>query len=278
MVSNIEKILQYVRCLTKQPIEYVGRRLVKTKCEEKDGRIVVGDETKRIILTDTIFYTDSCYKCGACDVSAANLFTKSEYDLVMGMNDEEFENIGFNKEDLHRLKEGLKEEIYEVNGKEVVTYCYKAVSKKVFIPQREKVLPRCTFLNSDSNSEFKCAIHPVESITCMMPHLRFFHVHGSNSTSIRISEYGRNWGVKCPAKFHPPESEEEFNKNRDIILYKLERLNKSAEDINVETYIPEVIQYIRDCDFENYKSKLHKNILHPVISKKLVKLPNLEIK
>ena len=58
-------------------------------------------------------------------------------------------------------------------------------------------------------------------------------------------------------------------------LEKIEYLNRVAEEMNVETYLPEVIEYLNKLTFENYHQYLTKNILEKrpeLTTKKLFKI------
>ena len=58
-------------------------------------------------------------------------------------------------------------------------------------------------------------------------------------------------------------------------LEKLKYLNRIAEDVNVHTYLPEVIAYVEHIMFDKYQTYLNKNILEKK-SKKLFKIDSSE--
>lgn len=259
-MDNTSKIIWYLRLVAKEPIQIDGR-------EEWVG--ITG-----IKLASTIFNTDGCEVCGdCCCVHEDNVYTQHEYDKIMNMTDDEFraEGFEFGPEGfdpwwLTKLKTKLLLEKHIINGKEIPFYISKVEDVKltrVHTSEDKKniLVPRCTFTRRDPDGLTKCSIHPVRSITCDMPHVRF--IYRKNSTvSIGIVQYGRNWAMGCPVKFHEPVDEIEWQKNKDNVLRKLKHLNRNAEDLNIETYLPEVIEYLEDIPYENYKSYLGKDIIN----------------
>ena len=93
-----------------------------------------------------------------------------------------------------------------------------------------------------------------------MPHTRVFH-NSTGATSISISQYGRNWALGCGVKFHAPKDESEFEEQKATKIAQFEYLKEVSDDLNIETYIPELIDYMKKCTFINYKDMLGKNLL-----------------
>lgn len=258
-MDNTSKIIWYLRLVAKEPIHVDGR-------EEWMG--ITG-----IKLASTIFNTDGCEVCGdCCCVHEDNVYTQFEYDKIMNMTNDEFRAEGFqfgpqgfDPSWLNKLQSKLYKEDHEINGKTVPLYISKVEDVKltrVHTSEEKKdvLIPRCTFTHRDTDGLTKCAIHPVRSITCDMPHVRF--IYRKNSTvSIGIVQYGRNWAMGCPVKFHEPANEEEWQKNKDNVLRKLKHLNRNAQDLNIETYLPEVIEYLEKIPYKNYSEYLGKLIV-----------------
>lgn len=258
-MDNTSKIIWYLRLVAKEPIHVDGR-------EEWMG-------IKNIKLSSSIFNTDGCQVCGdCCCVHEDNVYTQHEYDKIMNMTDEEFRAEGyiFSPEGfdpfwLNKLKNKLTTEYHEINGKKVPLYIAKVEDVNLtcsHCPPRKEGFeyPRCTFTRRDPDGLTKCSIHPVRSITCDMPHVRFIYRKDS-TMSIGIVQYGRNWSIGCPVSFTEPKDESEWQSNKDNVLRKLKHLNGNALDLNIETYLPEVIEYIENIPYENYQSYLGKTVV-----------------
>lgn len=260
-MNNLSKILWYLSKVTKKPIIADGE-------EYWDG--ITG-----IRLAPTLFDTDGCEVCGdCCCVHEDNVYTKHEYDKIMNMTDEEFraegyefDSEGFNPEYLHNLRAKIGEEKHVVNGTEITLYV-RPKDNSVNLTRTHRTIttkegyeyPRCVYTRRDPDGLTKCSIHPVRSITCDMPHLKFIYRKNS-SLSIGIAQYGRNWAMGCPVKFHSPRDEEEFQHNKSNVLRKLNHLKKNADDLMIDTYLPKVIDYIEKIPYEGYEKYLNKFVI-----------------
>ena len=275
-VSNIDKLLQYFKCVAKEPIKYGG-------CLDTDSGLRIVDENDKLItivgsdvkiqsikLNQTFFYTDTCLNCGGCDPAESNIFTQCEYDKIQAISSDEFESYGLDSTALEELKSGLVQTEHTINGKIVHTWSYAQTKNELYLPTRGKKLNRCSWCFQDKEHKFKCKIHPVVSITCTMPHLRFYHVNKSSNTSMGIHQFGRNWALKCPVTFSEPQDEFQFNYNKADRIFKLQRLLAASEDLNIETYLPEVIEYVDNLEFETHQNYLDVNILK--VSKQSIQL------
>lgn len=249
-IDNINKLLQYLQCVSIEPIKF----------EDKG---IIGDKITSICLNSKFFYTDSCNMCGGCDPAESNIYTSFEYQQIQNCNIEIFKESGLDTKYLQILRDGLYPKNYTINDKVVTVWCYDNVENLLYLPTREKVIHRCSWCFQDYDRTFKCRIHPVESITCIMPHLRIFHVKGSNKSSIGICQFGRNWALKCPVMLVPPEDEEQFKLNKQNRIDKLVRLNQVGLDLNIKTHIPRIIEFIMDIQYDNYHNYLNKDILKP---------------
>lgn len=257
-MDNTSKILWYLRLVSKGPITV----------DDKVHDMGINE----IKLSPTFFYSDDCQVCGdCCCVAEDNVYTQHEYDLIMNMTEEEFRaegyifsEEGFDPSYLVRLKEKVQPEYHIVNGKEVPFYVAKREDVKLTrvhcAPEKADVeVPRCTWTRRDPDGLTKCSIHPVRSVTCDMPHVRFIYRKGGN-LSIGIVQYGRNWAMGCPVTFHAPKDEEEWKSNKENRLRKLNHLLKCADDLGVETWLPEIINYVENIPYENYERWLGKTI------------------
>ena len=258
-VPNIEKLFQYLSAVSLKPIELGPFRTDRKSYPAQ----TFGDPVQSVVLNDTFFYTDNCYMCGGCDPAESNLFTVSEFARIKACTDKEFEESGLDPSYLHMLKAGLEPTVYNINGKDVMTYVFKQRKNWMYLPVRGKELNRCTWCFQEENHKFKCRIHPVESITCIMPHLRFYHFPGSSRSSMGIHQFGRNWALGCQVQFSEPLDEDEFERNKADRIEKLWKLYQCGLDLNVDTHIPQIVEFIEDCTFENHKDYFKLNMLIP---------------
>ena len=163
----------------------------------------------------------------------------------------------------------IGEEKHIINGTQITVWIYDLVPTYVWQPHRkvkDHTIIRCSWTNvHNPNQEDQfvtCAIHPVTSITCVMPHMRFTH-SPSGSVSISLNQFGRNFIINCPVMFQPPKTEEEFEANKKNRLDKLRHLKQCADDFYISTYLPEIISYVEKVPFDNYENFLGKSMIAP---------------
>lgn len=252
-VDNVSKLIQYLNVVSKDPI-----KIVDTHGREQ----IVGDKITSISLNKTFFYKDTCFMCGGCCPAESNVYTESEYQRILNASETDYEVWGLNYADNHKLCKGLTPQKIQINGREISIYTYSKTDNTMYLPVREREVSRCSWCYKDTSNNYKCKIHPVRSITCIMPHLRFFHRVGTSRTSMGQSQFGRNWQLGCKVKFSEPSSEEEFETVKKSNVYKLRKLNEVGTDLNIDTYIPEVIDEISKISFSDYKNMTKQNLIH----------------
>ena len=241
-VKNIEKFLEYVTMVAKTPIIVDGQPYFRKK--------------ERIRLQYNFFYKDTCQFCGGCCVYEHNLYTPQEYQWILNCPKSEFDKWGLDYSDLDVLKSGLIEERHTIGlGVEKVFHRFNKIDNDMYLPTREKVIPRCAWLKKYEDGTFKCKIHPVVSLTCDMPHLRFM-CSKRGTVSIGIQQFGRNWALHCPVAFSEPQTEEEFNEARASRIRKLQRLDMVTCEFGVKSWVPELIDYINSIPYDHYKDYL----------------------
>ena len=251
-VDNISKLLQYLAVVSKDTVKVVNKKGIEE---------TYGDKIESICLNKTFFYSDSCFMCGGCCPSESNVYTESEYKAIKDATHKTYEVWGLDYSYNEKLKEGLHVQTVTINNKDIHVYQYNKDENIMYLPVRGREINRCSWCFEDNQHHYKCRIHPVRSITCIMPHLRFFHKSKSHSTSMGISQFGRNWQLGCKVAFKEPESEKEFDDIKLSRISKLERLNQVGLDMNIETYLPEVINKIDDLKFDNYKNFINQNLI-----------------
>ena len=247
-MKNIDKLMYYLQLVLKDDVTL-------------DGKVYEANINK-IQLSNTFFNTDGCISCGCCCIVEDNVFTQREYDYIMNCTDQQFIDAQLDPEDLHKLKDGIFEEHHTVDGKDVAVYVHKVTPAPFFVPGKGREVNRCSWTRHPDDTHFYCGIHPVTSITCKMPHVRF--IKTKNTLSLSMTQYGRNWALGCPIKFDAPKDEKEFNNIKEGRLVKLRLLKQVGEDLNItNTYLPEIIEYVENTTWDNYKSRLTRNIIGP---------------
>lgn len=138
--------------------------------------------------------------------------------------------------------EGVRERSVEFNGKQVRVWTDL---------QRENRSDRCQHLSTIGG---RCLIHSVRPFTCDFELIRVYMGNIRNYNKIGIGEFGRSWkllrvsgekGALCQIT-KPTEA------SIADTIRKLERLRRWAEHFGVvETWIPEIVEYLRGGQWRN---------------------------
>lgn len=256
-------MLKDLSYLTKNPLEIVGKNFSE-KFPAKHG----------VRVNDSFFFKDGCEICGRCCVNEENVWTESTIapffkDAENHKEDYIVDEIDFPFEVkmslVDEFKSSLETREVFVNGK----------SKTLWISVRDKNGPivtftgkpkrkaqrRCRWLNSGEDHTIgehwcKCKIHPYRSVTCRIPHIRIKQSSDGNYGILGVQEYGRNWQLGCPVKFKPEIDEDDIRSKINTLTV----LKQYADDLEIETYLPEVIRYLEEggrtgCLIENNVTK-----------------------
>lgn len=228
-VESSIKILEYINKVAKEPILL-------------DGQPFGNQPAQRVVLNDSFFWKDDCTMCGKCCPNETTVWTQEGRDRIAGIDPLEFIKWGLNPFVVNELENRIEEQVVTINGKEVTFFVSrKDRSWEAFRlewPDR-KEQPRCHWL-FEKDGTYRCRIHPVRSVTCGLPHCRFFHSKATRNTTIGVSQFGRNWRLKCPVEF-VQEVDEASTQSR--ILW-LERLHATAQDCGIDTFLPEILAYL----------------------------------
>ncbi len=242
-------IFKDLSCVAKQTIKVQGKGFT----EEYPGR-------KGVKINDSFFLKDSCDICGRCCVPEENVWTESTIqpffaDASTHTEDYIVDEIDFPFEMkialVNEFMESLEEREVIVNGK----------AKKLYVSVRDKESPivtfhgtperkpmkRCRWLNSGEDHTIglhwdKCKIHPYRSVTCRIPHMRIKESGDGKYGILGVQSYGRNWQLGCPAKFEEVIDENDIQSK----INTLSILQQYAEDLEIETYLPDVIKYLKE--------------------------------
>lgn len=195
-----------------------------------------------VSLKESFFYKDDCVMCGRCCLNETTAWTEEGMKRIISATPEDFNRWELDYSVIDEVRERMQVRDVNINGKDVRFYvCDKDKSSAAFKlswPDR-KESERCHWL-FEKDGTYRCRVHPVRSVTCGMPHCRFFHNASTHRTSIGVSQYGRNWALKCPVEFMAQVDE---NSVQSRILW-LERLNDVANDCGVKTLLPDILEYL----------------------------------
>ena len=228
-IESSLKLLEYVNKVAKEPIILNGEPFGNPSVE-------------RVVLNESFFHKDGCEMCGRCCLNETTAWTDEGMTRIRCSTPEDFSKWGLDHGVVAEIIDRMATNVVDINGKAVSFYvCDKDKTSEAFKlswPDR-KESPRCHWL-FEKDGTYRCRVHPVRSVTCGMPHCRFFHNAKTHTTSIGVSQYGRNWALKCPVKFG--EFDEESTLSR---IHWLERLYAVAEDCGVDTFLPEILYHLR---------------------------------
>lgn len=227
-VESSVKILEYINKVAKEPIVLNG---------EHFGAPPVS----KVTLNESFFCKDDCHMCGKCCPNETTVWTAEGVKRITNATSNDFSKWELDYEVVREIYSRMEGHVVDINGKEV-SFFVSAKDKpneafRLEWPDR-KEQPRCHWL-FEKDGTYRCRIHPVRSVTCGMPHCRFFHNANTHTTTIGVSQFGRNWALKCPVEFGALD--EASTQTR--ILW-LERLHATAEDCGIDTFLPEILDYL----------------------------------
>lgn len=208
------KLLEYVNWFIKEPIN-----------------IRMGDlcmdipEVSNIIIKPEFWLTDSCLMCGKCCGNKGVAYFESEMDNLKSVDID--------------LYNKLEKVPFAINGKSKCIYYKKPIPQSLCLVNNTydgRTVYGCEFVHKDGN-HYKCSIHQFRSFTCKFPHIRMYK--SKSGTCISTRQFGRNWALKCEAKFYEP--------SKSSAIYKLglfKEFYDSIKYLEVDTWLPEIIQCI----------------------------------
>lgn len=227
-VNNIIKTLMYIYPITKQQIIY------------KDD---VWEPVSSIFLRESLFCKDECLICGKCCIAEDNLFLPFEVEKmkqILNTRDIDTDTHKLNGKGYSNIEEllsTLEPIIVQINHTDFMLYKSKTTPNIYEFADRG-ILKRCHWDLPTEDGRLGCGIHPVSSLTCRMPHIRFFYNRERKSTSICHSQYGRNWALKCPANV----SKTEFSFDTlDTVISNFELLAKYCDYFEIDTWCKEIL-------------------------------------
>lgn len=252
-LNNIDRTIEYIIPFAKGDIEIDGE--------------IRHEPINSIQLSEDFFNIDSCVMCGYCCLYTKNVYTQSEYDRIMSYDLKDLESYDppLPAKFIEDLRIDLAPSKHTVNGKEVILYTSAKEPINIFLPKRGQAkgrnVDRCHYMYERPDGYRVCGIHPVRSVTCRIPHLRVNRNRRLGKVYITTTAYGRNWAIGCPVKFPKPQNREQFEASKAEKLEKLENILSIAQEYNVDTWLPQVIEYVKSIPFEGYENFLTVNII-----------------
>lgn len=235
-MNSILKLLEYIRKVSKVPIECDGENL---------------STPEKISINPSFYKKDDCRVCGICCSASFNtVYTESGIEWIDNCPQSEFENKDMYGdhpiplENRKLLRDSIISHEYEVNGNKVKIYESPCLPPKqannIELPHKPSASARCRWMITDVPGLYRCGIHPIRSVTCGLPHCRFNFNNQSRHTSIGIGQYGRNWALGCPIDL----KDAPFSLSSTLTrLYWMKVLLQCAEDLKIPTVLPEIIAY-----------------------------------
>lgn len=227
-VESSIKLLEYINKVSKEPILLNGEPFGTPPVE-------------KVVLNDSFFQKDDCTMCGKCCPNETTVWTQEGMSRVINATPQDFTVWDLDPLVVSEITGRVFEHIVSINGRQVVFYVSEKDknSEALHIEWPDRMeQPRCHWL-FEKDGTYRCRIHPVRSVTCGMPHCRFFHSEATHTTTIGVSQFGRNWRLKCPVQFG--QYDEASVQTR--ILW-LERLYATAQDCGIDTFLPEILDYL----------------------------------
>ena len=266
-MNNVDKIMQYIQAVQKKPTVIDGK--------------VYDSKVQRIQLGKAFFMRDSCNSCGSCCVPESNVYTEYEYQKIRNQREminpkiTAWENecnitrelFGLNKsplltyEEYEQFIEDLEKVQINVNGQLRNIYVYPLRKQVLKLAVKEKEKDCCTWVTEIKPGVFICKIHPIVSITCVMPHLTM-RVSTRGTLRIAAQQFGRNWAMNCSVCFQNPKDEEDFESIKDSKCAKLGHLLMDASSLGIDTYLPDIIDYIKKIPYDGYENYLERDIVN----------------
>ena len=195
-------------------LDYLGK-LVKQPLTVQVGLI---EKTylpaKQVVISPSFFKYLPCRKCGACCRKGVSLaFTASDKVAI-----EEYGNT--------KLLSGLKQ--YEINIGD---------SKKCWWLYEQSKPQTCDFLVSNL-----CSVHDVKAVNCLLPPILVGYCKKTQVVKLTKEKLHWRWVPNCQAQYTSFDLENFLNWD----LYCLRRLQRSAEDLGIQTYLPEILEKLEN--------------------------------
>lgn len=237
-INSVYKLLDYLVKVAKEPVDV-------------NGSSVHYDPPLSVTISESFFWKDNCIMCGRCCMNETVVWTDEGLNRIIryidtppnAENSSDEGVLRISSEDLEDLSTILVPQVLTINGVERTFYVCPKDSRydgqwHYFEGKGDR--QRCHWMR-ELDGKFCCGIHPVRSVTCALPHMRFYHAKKTNRTFIRMMQYGRNHKLGCPIEFGEVSEEGMPDK-----IHWLKILKECADDLGISTWLPEIIQYLEE--------------------------------
>jgi Fe-S-cluster containining protein len=188
---------------------------------------------ERVIISNKFFRSFKCKSCGKCCI-------KPKFSLVYTVSDYARVNAESLKTELEwRNRDRLINEMVEVPVEIRLFTSFDILnvehtSVQLFSNQGHQ----CSFLFEQDGRQL-CGVHKIHPNHCSLPHIQIDQTNGKRTRLLK-RQYGRNWALGCEAKEEPFDYDE-------FLYWDLPCMRKlmfNAEDLQMETWLPEVVTYL----------------------------------
>lgn len=227
-IESSQKILEYLNRVSKVPMVV-------------NGQLFGNSPVSSVTLRKSFYLKDSCEMCGKCCPNETTVWTSEGYQRILNESDDSFLKLGLNPEIRSKVIDNLITTEMVVNGKSCQIFTHpsdtgKSANRLSWSDRGE--VERCHWL-FEKDGTHRCSIHPIRSVTCGLPHIRFLYIRRTNHTYIGTVQFGRNFALRCPIKF--TEFDEESVQSK---IMWLKRLRDCSYDLGVDTFLPEIVDYL----------------------------------
>ena len=230
MIPSIEKTLNYLNSVSKDDhvIEYCGLTY------KMEGKSSFG-------IRPSTFCKDECLSCGQCC---------RNYDTVMFPSDipEIRRRAEAGQEPYQFYLDHCDEYSVNIDGRECKFFSVPPMTAKDnhdIWTTNHKVL-NCRWIFIKDNKKL-CRIHEYRCITCGFPHMELYYNSDHTVGFLGHKQFGRNHQLLCPVDIRRPLDKETLEDN----IYWLTRLNVVAEYFGINTYLPEILEFLESVDVNN---------------------------
>ena len=235
-INSVDKLLDYISKVSKEPIIV-------------NGKSFISEPPRSVTISPSFFWKDSCIMCGRCCMNETIVWTQEGLKRIMNYmdslsnqnNDSDVGIVRISDEDLSDLSSIIQQHTINIQGEDRVIYvCPKdsAYSGQWHYFEGKGDRQRCHWMR-ELDGKFCCGIHPIRSVTCALPHIRFYGVKKTNRTVLRMMQYGRNHKLGCPIELG--EVSEEGMQEK---IHWLDVLRQCADDLGIKTWLPEIVEYL----------------------------------
>lgn len=229
MISSLDKTLHYLNCVSKENhhLEFAKHSYELTAKEE-------------FCIRPSMFCHDECLSCGQCC---------RNYDTIMFPTDldEIKRRAGAGEEPYQFYLDNMKVLPITVDGNDHEYLSVAPMSTKdnhdIWCDRHTVLNCRWIFLEGDKKY---CKIHEYRCITCGFPHMELYPNHVGTKGYLGHKQFGRNWQLGCKVDIRQPWDESTKQEN----IYWLRRLQTVADYLEVNTYLPEILETLINIDID----------------------------